>query len=135
MTIGCPRPHPYRRRGRRGGNNRLRDDLSNDRINSDRLSEYIGISAPVHSMDGWSFLGRSIHCLSRGDPYIAVHLAYYAELRAALAILAAQGIGVFSYPHCVIDSEGRCNDRQARGRRRRASREPPVDLASVSVVG
>ena len=101
-------PHPYRRRGKRGGNNRLRNDLSSDSINSDRLSEYIGVSAPIHSMDGWSFLGRSIHCLSRGDPYIAVHLAYYAELRAALAILASQGIGVFSYPHCVIDSVGRC---------------------------
>ena len=97
--------HRYRNRGKRRGENRLRADLSNRKVHSD-LSEYIGISAPVHSMDGWSLLGRAIACLLRGDPYNAVHLAYYAELRAALAILASQGIGVFSAPHCVIDSNG-----------------------------
>ena len=101
--------HRYRDRGGRRGNNRLRNDLSNDTVRSDDLSEYIGISAPVHSMDGWSLLGRSIHCLSKGDPYGAVHLAYYSELRAALALLASQGIGVFNDAHCVIDSDGACS--------------------------
>ena len=99
----------YRRQRNRGGNNRLKDDLSNNRVYNNELGEYIGVSAPVHSLDGWSFLGRSIHCLARGDPYNAVHLAYYAELRAALAMLATEGVGVFGYPHCVIDSSSICS--------------------------
>lgn len=107
-----PQGHRYRRRRRhgrwKGGHGLLRSDLSTGNVRNDELSEYIGVSAPVHSMDGWSLLGRAIHCLLRGDPYSAVHLAYYAELRAAVAILASQGIGVFNNPHCVIDSDGCC---------------------------
>ena len=100
--------HRYRDRGNRRGNNRLREDLSQGTIHNEELSQYIGISAPVHSMDGWGLLGRSMHCLLRGDSYTAVHLAYYAELRAALAILASQGIGIFNDSHCVVDSTGKC---------------------------
>ena len=103
-----PEQHRYRNSGKGRGNNRLRSDLSSGEVHGEELSEYIGISAPVHLMDGWSLLGRAIHCLLRGDPYSAVHLAYYAELRAALAILASEGIGVFSELHCVIDSTGHC---------------------------
>ena len=103
-----PVSHRYRNRGRRRGSNRLQDDLSNGSLHSAELSEYVGISAPVHSLDGWSLLGRAIHCLLKGDYYSAVHLAYYSELRAALALLASQGIGIFNNPHCVIDSDSNC---------------------------
>ena len=102
------RSHRYRdRRGGRG-NFRFKDDLSNRRVNADEMAEYIGVSAPVHSLDGWALLGRAIHSLLRGDPYSSVHLAYYAELRAALSLLATQGIGVFDRVHCVIDEKGDC---------------------------
>ena len=107
-----PKGHPYRRRNRlgkwRAGYNRLRNDILQGKVRSEELAEYISVSVPVHSMDGWSLLGRSIHSLLRGDPYSAVHLAYYAELRAAVAVLASQGIAVFDKRHCVIDSDGRC---------------------------
>ena len=103
-----PSQHRYRRRGLSRGDNLVRSDLSDGDVPSNELSEYIGVCAPVHSIDGWSILGRAIHCLLRGDPYSAVHLAYYAEVRAALAILASQGIGIFDDPHCVIDSAGCC---------------------------
>ena len=103
-----PIRHRYRRRGLRRGDNTVRTDLESGDVCSDELSEYIGVSAPVHSADGWSILGRAIHCLLRGDPYSAVHLTYYAEIRAALAILASQGIGVFDDPHCIVDSSGCC---------------------------
>ena len=113
--------HRYRRRRRRGrwsgGHHRLRVDLSKENVHSDALAEYIGISAPVHATDGWSLLGRAIHCLLRGDPYSAVHLAYYAELRAAIAVLASQGIGVFDNRHCVIDSAGSCKLVEPRDRK------------------
>ena len=103
-----PVSHRYRNKGRRRGSNRLQNDLSSGSLHSEELSEYVGVSAPVHSMDGWSLLGRAIHCLFKGDYYSAVHLAYYSELRAALALLASQGIGVFNSSHCVIDSDGDC---------------------------
>ena len=103
-----PSSHRYRDYGRRRGHNRLKQDLKDGMVHSNEMAEYIAVAAPVHSVDGWSLLGRSIHCLLRGDPYSAVHLAYYAELRAALAILATQGIGIFDRLHCVIDKKGDC---------------------------
>ena len=112
--------HRYRNKGRRLGNNRLKDDLSSRAIHNEALSEYVGVSAPAHSLDGWSLLGRSINSLLKGDAYNAVHLAYYAELRAAISLLAAQGIGVYNQPHCVIKVDGTCelvNALDEKGRR------------------
>ena len=40
------------------------------------------------------------------SPRIAEHLAYYAELRATLAILAAEGIGIFDDVHFLVSSLG-----------------------------
>ena len=37
-----------------------------------------------------------------GDPDAARHLGYYAELRAAMSILASEGIGVFQNQHIVV---------------------------------
>lgn len=53
-------------------------------INSRNLAQYIAASAPLHCADGWSVLGRAIDSHSRGDFDASRHLAYYAELRAAL---------------------------------------------------
>ena len=107
-----PLGHRFRskkRKGKwRGGHNKLRDDVAKGILNNDALSEYIAISAPVHATDGWSLLGRAIHCLLKSDPYSALHLCYYAELRAAVSLLASQGIGVFDKLHCVVDSNGNC---------------------------
>ena len=104
-----PASHRYRTKGKNRGSNRLQDDLAKSILHSDALSEYVAISAPVHSVDGWSLLGRAIHCLLKGDYYSAVHLGYYSELRAALALLASQGIGVFNTLHSVIDFDGDCS--------------------------
>ena len=102
------RSHRYRDRGRGRGNNRFKDDLSNGTVHTADMADYVGVSAPLHTLDGWALLGRAIHCLLRGDAYAAVHLAYYAELRAGLAILASQGVGVFDRTHCVVDETGGC---------------------------
>lgn len=72
------------------------------------LREYIAASTVVHVFDGWSYLGRAIHSLLVGDHDCARHLGYYAELRAAMAILATEGIGVFSQEHVVVASNGKC---------------------------
>jgi hypothetical protein len=71
------------------------------------LAEYIAASAVLHSVDGWSYLGRALNALCHGDGGTSRHLAYYAELRAALSLLATQGIGVFSRRHVTIDAAGR----------------------------
>ena len=66
------------------------------------LAQFIASSAALHASDGWSYLGRSISTLLCGDAHRSLHLAYYAELRAALSILASAGIGVFDKKHYVI---------------------------------
>lgn len=68
------------------------------------LSQYIAASCLLHCSDGWSYLGKSILSLLRGDPHRSRHLAYYAELRAAMSLLATSGIGVFDKKHFVIDA-------------------------------
>ena len=73
------------------------------------LGEYIAASTIIHCFDGWCYLGRAISADLAGDPDIARHLGYYAELRAAMSILAAGGIGVFNQTHVVIDAKGSCH--------------------------
>ena len=76
-------------------------------INHSDLCKYIAASVPNHCMDGWSFLGRALHCVTKGDSNTARHLAYYAELRAAMSLLASVGIGVLDKIHVVIDDNER----------------------------
>ncbi|PWT73024.1 MAG: hypothetical protein C5B59_14380 [Bacteroidetes bacterium] len=76
---------------------------------SDQIVEYIGASVPTHVIDGWSFLGRAVEATLRGDNYSAIHFAYYSELRAAMGLLAAEGMGVFSKRHAVLDSASTCD--------------------------
>ena len=66
------------------------------------LAQYIAASVALHSNDGWSYLGRSVACLLVGDTHRALHLAYYAELRAAMSLLASAGIGIFKNKHFVV---------------------------------
>jgi len=68
------------------------------------LRAYVGASAPTHLIDGWSFLGRATEATMRGDTYSAAHFAYYAELRAAMSLLASEGFGVFDTRHVVIEA-------------------------------
>jgi hypothetical protein len=70
------------------------------------LLEVIAVRGPLHAIDGWTYLGRALSALLAGQAHAARHLAYYAELRAALSILASSGIGVFNRRNAVIDSTG-----------------------------
>ena len=85
---------------------RYQRDLSNHTVDTLRLSEYIAASCPAHVIDGWSFLGRAIDSTLRRDTYAAVHFGYYAELRAAMALLASQGIGILNRHHPVLEDGG-----------------------------
>jgi hypothetical protein len=79
-------------------------------VNPTQLSEFIAASCLPHCGDGWSYLGRAIWSLLRGDPHRARHLAYYAELRAATALLATEGIGVFHREHFAITGPSKATE-------------------------
>lgn len=70
------------------------------------LIETIAVRSPLHALDGWGYLGRAINSLISGDPHASRHLSYYAELRAALSILASSGIGIFNRQNVVVDTVG-----------------------------
>lgn len=75
---------------------RIRTDRQGNQINGKHLAEYISASTVLHMADGWGFLGRAMQAHLIGDYAVARHLSYYAELRAAMSILACNGVGVFS---------------------------------------
>ena len=88
----------------------IEDHFRTNSVNSIDLCKYVAASIPTHCMDGWGFLGRAIHCVIRGDTNTARHLAYYAELRAAMSLLASAGIGVLNNTHVVIDNNGHAHE-------------------------
>lgn len=84
-----------------------KDLIANPPTVDDRqLIQYVGASAPAHVIDGWSYLGRAVDATLRGDTYAAIHFGYYAELRAAMGLLASEGIAVFSNWHATIGKSG-----------------------------
>lgn len=80
------------------------------------LTQYVAASAPLHCADGWGFLGRALNCHSQGNRDAARHLAYYAELRAAMSLLATEGIGIFNRRHFAIENYGNCQPCQPAGK-------------------
>lgn len=81
---------------------RIKNDAPIAGVRSRNLAQYIATSAILHCSDAWGYLGRASAALLKGDPHRAFHLAYYAELRAAMAILATSGIGVFDRAQYII---------------------------------
>jgi hypothetical protein len=71
-----------------------------------QLAEFVAASVVLHCADGWSYLGRAQAAQLRGDVGAAFHLGYYAELRAAMSVLASQGIGVFRKRHVIVKNGG-----------------------------
>ena len=84
---------------------RIKADADGGTLQQKHLAEYIAASAPIHAVDGWSYLGRALQAHLMGDVFSSRHLAYYAELRAAMAILATQGIAVLNRQHYVLTSQ------------------------------
>jgi hypothetical protein len=68
------------------------------------LAQYISASIALHANDGWSYLGRAVGCLMAGDTHRGLHLAYYAELRAAMSLLGGAGIGIFDRKHYIVQN-------------------------------
>lgn len=79
------------------------------------LSEYIAASAILHCFDGWSYLSRALESEMAADPDTARHLGYYAELRAAMSLMASEGIGVFHDTHIVLTEGKTCEEIKDQG--------------------
>ncbi len=75
-------------------------------IHGGKLGLYVAASVPLHQSDGWGFMARACGAMSRGDWANAIHLGYYAELRAAMSLLAAEGIAVLNTTHVCLDRHG-----------------------------
>jgi hypothetical protein len=86
---------------------RYKDDSAKGAVDHARLVEYIASSMPAHVIDGWALLGRAIDSVLRRDTYGAIHFAYYAELRAAMGLLASEGIGILNRCHPVVQAVNR----------------------------
>lgn len=73
---------------------------------NEQLVSLIAASGPNHCIDGWGFLARSTSSLVARDSHAARHFAYYAQLRGALSVLSASGIGVFNGLNVFADGAG-----------------------------
>lgn len=95
----------------------IKNDIKNRRgkPSHKHLIDYIAASTITHCFDGWTYLGQAFSAELTGNPNVARHLGYYAELRAAMSILASEGIGVFDKKHVVVNSNERCEYLSASG--------------------
>ncbi len=87
-----------------------RDQVQTDRasnaIDSNQLGNYLAASVFTHLVDGWEYMSASVSAMIDGDYERAIHFAYYAELRAAVSIIASQGIGINNGQNFYFDSHG-----------------------------
>lgn len=90
--------------GRKGRLPRKWSDVN--KLPPSELIEATAAAAPNHCIDGWSYASRSLSALLAGDLHAARHLAYYAQLRAGLSILAHLGIGIFNGINFAIQANG-----------------------------
>lgn len=71
-----------------------------------QIHDVLAATGPSHCIDGWTFLSRALAALLSGDTHTARHLAYYAQLRAALSLLHCHGIGIFNGVNLAVDASG-----------------------------
>jgi len=81
-------------------------DHASSAVNDKELVQYIAASGPCHVIDSWGLLARAIEAALRGDAYAATHFGYYAELRAAFALLACEGLGIMRNRHPIVLAGG-----------------------------
>ena len=96
-------------RYRGSGIDTVRSELDAGSHDSAHLAEYLAGSSIIHCGDAWSYVGRALEAGTRGDPNAAIHLAYYASLRAALSLLATEGVGVLNGRTFVVETSGACS--------------------------
>ncbi len=81
-----------------------------NRFSNTQIIDVLAASAPNHLIDSWSYLSRAITALAYQDHHATRHLAYYAQLRAAMSILACVGVGVFNGTNFSVSSQSEIRD-------------------------
>lgn len=100
----------------------IKNDINSNDIKSQDMREYIAVSTILHLIDSWEYLGKALYAQVSGAP-IAIHLGYYAEMRATMSLLATQGIGIFNQQHIVVDKSGVVHPISSNGVIRRPTHE------------
>jgi hypothetical protein len=72
----------------------------------EEFAEFLVLATSFHLLEGWRYLSKSAYALLNASRTSALHLAYYAELRAARSILAGAGICIRDTWHFAITSSG-----------------------------
>lgn len=67
------------------------------------VDQAVALSALAHLLAGWRYLASSSQVLVKANRNKAIHLAYYAELRAVMAMLGVYGIVVLNSKHVAFD--------------------------------
>ena len=114
--------HPY-------NSNIVRTLSKNSDVDGPKLGEYIACSTILHLSDGWNYLSRAFDAASSGDRCSAYHLAYYGELRAAISLLATEGIGIFNNRHIALND--RLEPTEFRRRNRKGTHQATWRLLSA----
>lgn len=70
------------------------------------FADFLSVAATHHLFEGWRFLSKTAYSLACGSQNAATHLGYYAELRAARAILAIAGVHIGNYRHFLLCQNG-----------------------------
>lgn len=73
---------------------------------AEELADYLALSTFCHLFAGWRYLSQSALSFLSGARNEALHLAYYAELRAAFSILAGSGVGIFNEKNFSLNDTG-----------------------------
>lgn len=90
------------------GTNRIvrRLDRARQKLSEAEMTSLVAACGPNHCLDGWGYLSRSVSCLVARDGHSAKHMAYYAQLRAAMSMLAISGVGIFNRLNFCVDVNG-----------------------------
>lgn len=74
---------------------------------SQTLAEFLVLGSAYHAIEGWKYLSKAAYALLAASRNAALHLAYYAELRAARSILAGSGTCARNTWHFSLPETGR----------------------------
>jgi len=81
-------------------------DHARQQLTDVQMPSLIAACGPSHCLDGWGYLSRSLSALVARDGHSAKHMAYYAQLRAAMSMLASSGVGIFNGLNICVDANG-----------------------------
>lgn len=115
------------------------DSFINDRLANgpaardvEEFADFLVLGSSFHLLEGWRYLSKAAYALLNASRASALHLAYYAELRAARSILAGAGICVRDTWHFAITSNGTA---VPFGAPRQSVSRPPSTLPPVAAQG